>query len=474
MTIVPKTAVYMSDMPLTWRHIRIEAIASLGQLIGTALATIVGVIIPMINIMRHDSLDSAIQGILGSTSLIGIAVGAFVFGRLIDRFGYLLFFRLCPLIVAIFATAAVFLTSIPALTVCLFFIGLGIGGEYSLDSGYISELMPDRYRFLMVGIAKAASALGNIIAAALCFWLVDYWNQAEMWPRLMWIISITGCIMFLLRINFAQSPQWLLEKGSYKEAVAAARKLLGPDVNVNLQKPQPTTTRVQDNKSSGFFDFLKKNTKQVVFSGIPWACEGLGVYGIGIFLPILIMSLGIESAGTAEAPIAHVASSVETTLYISCIILPGFLLGLLLINRVYNVKLEFIGFMGSAGSLIILMLAYHFHWDKWISITAFMAFELFLNLGPHLMTYVLPPKIYPVEDRGQGTGIAASMGKIGAVVAVFFIPLLLKWGGVILVLATSAAVMIIGGLITIIYGRIVLPSRKRNHSDSNYFQSESE
>ena len=64
------------------------------------------------------------------------------------------------------------------------------------------------------------------------------------------------------------------------------------------------------------------------------------------------------------------------------------------------------------------------------------------------MTYVLPSKIYPVKDRGAGTGIAASIGKIGAVLGVFFIPVLLKAGGADLVLIVSIAVMLIGGIVT--------------------------
>lgn len=447
--------VNIASMPLTWRHIYIEIVASLGQFIGTVLSTVVGVIIPMINIMRHHELSSMLQGVIGAVSLVGIALGAIVFGRLIDRFGYLLFFRLCPVIVLVAALVSVFVTSLPVLIISLFVIGVGIGGEYSLDSGYISELMPDRWRFLMVGIAKAASALGNIAAAAFCFWIVDAWREADVWPRLMWIIAFTAILMLIMRIWFYQSPQWLMERGKTAEAQKAVQSFLGKNVYIE----PPKTAKPAPVQTVSFLTFCRKHFKQVIFSGIPWACEGLGVYGIGVFLPILVMSLGLEAAD-AGAPVMHVLSSVEITLWISCIILPGFLLGLFLINKVYGVKLEYTGFIGSAAALIILLLAYKFHWDKWISISAFMGFELFLNMGPHLMTYVLPPKIYPVEIRGQGTGIAASLGKIGAVLAVFFIPLLLDWGGVVLVLIVSAAVMLAGGIVTHLCGRQVLPPEK--------------
>ena len=80
-----------------------------------------------------------------------------------------------------------------------------------------------------------------------------------------------------------------------------------------------------------------------------------------------------------------------------------------------------------------------------------MAFELFLNMGPHLVTFVLPPKVYPVATRGFGTGIAASLGKVGAVLGVFFIPVLLDIGGTSLVLIVSAVVMTVGALVTFLF-----------------------
>ena len=89
---------------------------------------------------------------------------------------------------------------------------------------------------------------------------------------------------------------------------------------------------------------------------------------------------------------------------------------------------------------------------------AFMAIELFLNIGPHLITYVLPPEVYAVKERSLGSGLAASLGKVGAVLAVFFIPIILEHGGITAVLTVSISVMIIGGLVTSFVG----PSVFRN------------
>ena len=444
----------IDNAPLSFRHYFITGVASLGQLIGTGLATLVSVIIPLYQLIAHPELSSVMQGIVGAMDLIGIMVGSTILGKLSDKYGYLLFFRLCPLLICVSAIISLLFPNLYVLIVCLFFMGFGIGGEYSLDSAYISELMPTKWVFLMVGGAKAASALGNILVALICFLMVRNWTDAELWPRLMWIMIVISGLMFMLRIKFWESPKWLLEHGDMKAAEIDTHHFLGSNVNISESDLPQQTVSNNSNGSQG--SFLKRNWEKIIFTGLPWACEGLGVYGIGVFLPILVMALGLEHSTAHLSPLSNVVSSIEITLWISCIILPGFILGLCLINKVNAAKLQWIGFLLSAVSLLILLLAYNHHWAKWISIVAFMAFELFLNMGPHLITFVLPPKVYPVKDRGLGSGIAASIGKVGAVLGVFFIPILLHAGGSNLVLIVSIVVMVIGALSTILFN----PERK--------------
>lgn len=441
----------IDNAPLSWRHYWITGVASLGQLIGTGLATLVSVIIPLYQLISHPELSSFLQGLVGAMDLIGIMVGSTILGKLSDRYGYLFFFRLCPAIVCASAVVSLIFPNLTVLIICLFFMGFGIGGEYSLDSDYISELMPTKWSFLMVGAAKAASALGNIGVAGVCFLMVRDWTSPELWPRLMWLMIVISGIMILLRIWFWESPKWLLEHGRTQQAEIDTHHFLGPDVSVAATDIHPGDFHSGKDEPKSQPGFFKRNWKKIIFTGVPWACEGLGVYGIGVFLPILVMALGLEHITPGESPLHHVASSVEITLWISCIILPGFILGLALINHMDGAKIQWVGFLLSAASLFILLLAYNNHWAKWISIIAFMAFELFLNMGPHLMTYVLPPKVYPVADRGLGSGIAASLGKVGAVLGVFFIPVLLQAGGSKLVLVVSIIVMLVGGAVTFIF-----------------------
>lgn len=437
---------------LSWRHYRIVGIAALGQLIGTTVATVAGIIIPLINIYYHPELSGSLQGLIAAADLIGICIGSVCIGRLSDKYGYLFFFRFCPLLICVFSIIAALIPNISILIISLFFMGVGIGGEYSLDSDYVSELMPIKYKSLMIGITKSASALGNVVAAIGSLLILKRCSHPDIWPNLLWIVSFISICMFISRIRFYESPQWLLSKCRAAEAQMALTKFLGTNYRINLSSQEKESELKGADQNLNLLQFIKINRRKIILSGIPWACEGLGVYGIGIFLPILVMALGLESSGNQLSPIFHVTESVKITLYISLIMLPGFITGLILINKNFSItNLQICGFLICFMSLIIILPSYLLKWNDLVARGAFMLFEFFLNVGPHLICYVLPARIYPVSERGRGMGIATAIGKLGAILAVFLIPILLNAAGCVGVLISSAVTMVIGAWITYKY-----------------------
>lgn len=448
-------AVDMATMPLGWRHIRIVLIASLGQFIGQGLATLVGIVIPLMLLAGRPELSAGMQGLLGCISLIGIMAGTVVFGRLSDRYGYLLFFRLCPALILAGALAAALLPHVGVLLVALFLMGFAIGGEYSLDPDYISELMPARWRIYMVGVAKALASAGSAFVAVVCYFILTSRPDPQAWSGLFLIIAAIAALMLITRMRFAQSPQWLMSRGRDSQAETAVRELLGPDVTMKI--PPAKVTHTPDDRS--MWQFVRANTARIILTGIPWACEGLGVYGIGIFLPVLIMRFRLYTLPASATPVEHITHSVMLTFVLCLVMMAGFACGILLLRRLSHIRMQTWGFLVSAAGLGLLLTAYLLRWPAWAAIGGFVVFELFLNAGPHLITFILPSRVYPPSDRGTGSGIAAGLGKTGAVAGAFIIPVLLKWGGAPLVLAVSIAVMLAGGIVTALAARSAAPGQ---------------
>lgn len=460
------STVYLKEMPLRGRNFRVLAIASFGQLLGSGLATLVGIVIPLLEIGRHPELTPFQQGLTGSISLVGIMIGSLIFGRLCDRYGYLFFYRLCPVITMLGSLLAILTPTWGWLIIFLFMMGFGVGGEYSLDSSYISELMPQKWSLFMVGVAKATSSIGSIIFALISFLLLKAYPEPEMWRYLFLIVTATTILMVLLRIKARQSPAWLMSQGRTREAETEVKAILGPDVEMMIPDKNTDDTKENATRSSFLQMFKGKNLLRAIFCGLPWACEGLGVYGIGVFLPVLCMTLGFEKelmpGADAIQHVMHIERSVEITTLINFFMLPGFVIGLWLMRKMNHVRLQGWGFIICTLGLLLLLFAYKNHWNMCWAIAGFCIFELFLNAGPHLMTFVMPSQIYPVSDRSMGSGLAACVGKIGAALGVFCIPMLLAAGGATLVLWVSIAVMASGAFLTLVFGPIVLPHDKKS------------
>lgn len=451
-------SVDMDTMPLRWGHLRAVMVASLGQLTGGALSTLVGVVLPMMQLVQSSSLTPAMQGTMASMSLVGIMVGSTVIGSLSDRQGYLRYFRLSPVIILVGAVVAIVASGVTWLMVGLFVMGVGVGGGYSLDSDYIAELMPRQWRLTMVGVAKAASAVGNVVMAFACYHILKNWTATDHWSGLFLLVALLAVVMIISSIRFAESPGYLLAHGKRERAERAVRYLLGTDVELGELATEAATTNHRSVAERRESLWSGAGLRRIIFSGVPWACEGFGVYGVGVFLPVLIMAVGLGDKGTG---VGHVASSVYLSGWINIFVAAGFALGLLMLRRWRHVGQQVWGFVASVAGLALIVVAYRLHLDRWLMVAGFVLFEIAINAGPHLITFILPPQIYPIAERGEGSGIAASMGKAGAVAGVFLMPLLMRWGGVELALVVTAAVQLFGALVTAVLGGEVMPEEGR-------------
>lgn len=447
-------------MPLRWRHVKILIIASAGQFFGGALAVLVSVIAPLIAITHHPELSSGLQGFIFSSGLTGIMVGSLVIGHFSDKYGYLFFFRVCPLLVALASLWIFFSHSITILTLNLLIIGFCIGGSYALDPSYVSEIMPKKWQRTMLGISKATSGLGNILMILVAWYVLKNNPNPELWNRLFLFLTILATITFGARFWFVESPGWLALHGKTEEAEKNIKHFLGQDVYIGELANKKQAASPPPNNTQNIF--TKRNLRRLILSGIPWGCEGMGVYGIGIFTPILLMTLGVIQSN--PEPLNQTVESFRFTFYIDLFIIAGFVLGLTVVNKLDIIRTQALGFFICVAGLIVTLLGYLYQAPTGITLSGLLLFELALNAGPHLSTFELPSRIYSLQERAGGEGIASALGKLGAIIATFIIPLLLKAGGGKLVLIVAIAVLSAGGIITVLTGPKVIKEKNNTLS----------
>ncbi|WP_241760330.1 MFS transporter [Thermoplasma volcanium] len=153
----------------------------------------------------------------------------------------------------------------------------------------------------------------------------------------------------------------------------------------------------------------------IMFASIAWFAYDVSSYGVWNYTPSIFVSTGIS-----------VVSSIVSTLLEDLPVIAGFIVCLILIDRIGRRVLQAAGF-GLAGISLLTFGLYSMHHTlPFILIfIAFAMMHLFHNIGPTNLTYVYPVEIFPTRVRGTAMGIATSASRIGAILGVFAFPLLI-------------------------------------------------
>jgi putative MFS transporter len=110
--------------------------------------------------------DPALTGLIGGTTLLGILVGAPLFGHFTDRFGRRILMIADLGVFVVVCLAQAFVSNAWELIALRFILGLAIGADYPIAAALIGESVPQRVRGASVNSMQVAWFLGAAIAYA--------------------------------------------------------------------------------------------------------------------------------------------------------------------------------------------------------------------------------------------------------------------------------------------------------------------
>ncbi len=135
-------------------------------------------------------------------------IGAFVFGRLGDRFGRKPILMLDVALFAIIGSLAAFAPTLPVFLVLRALFGIAMGGEWGLGSSLTMESIPPKSRGLVSGILQCGYPTGYLLAS-ITFGLLyqhDFFGYTVGW-RAMFLLSILPAFLVLfIRSHVPESP----------------------------------------------------------------------------------------------------------------------------------------------------------------------------------------------------------------------------------------------------------------------------
>lgn len=423
----------LDRLPFTHKHSRML----IGSSIGWALdAMDVGLIsFVMVALTVQWGLSPTETSLLGSVGFLGMAIGASVGGILADKFGRRQVFAITLLIYGIATGASALVSSLLALMIFRFVVGLGLGAELPVASTLVSEFSPHKIRGRVVVILEGFWAIGWILAACIGTFVVAGSDDGWRWALALGIIP--AAYSLVIRLGLPESVRFLESRGRDNEAEKIVQSFeQSPAQFRRLYRNTPSVAPIESSKekeapsaavSSIWHSSFRKRTLAL---WAIWFCLNLSYYGAFTWIPSLLHAQGFT-----------LVKSFTFTLIMTLAQIPGYAMAAFLIER-WGRRYTLATFLlGSALAAIFYGIA----WNETSIILAGCLLSFF-NLGAWGALYAIGPELYPTSLRGRGTGAAASFGRIALIAAPLIVPPMMLVGGLGFLFSIFAAAFLLAAL----------------------------
>ncbi len=350
-------------------------------------------------------LNDTQLGWLGSSGLIGMALGAFVWGTLADIVGRRRAFLWTLLNYSIFSILSALAPSYSLLLVARFITGVGLGGCIPVAYSLVAEFMPRARRGMMLTAMDVWWPIGGTLNGLLAIMLLRY----DSWRLLLLVMGIPALLVFWALSSIPESPLYLMRRGRKAEARAVVEDLArrtGAAVSV-MSFPDADTTAASFGQFFRMFERIWSWNWRVTLAVWGIMIANLLLYfGVLTWLPQILVSSGYGIYRAYLFTISVTAIGIVATLLAAwlveqvgrkwVIIIPGILTGVAIV--IFTLVITKPGVA---------------RW--WLLLFGFMN-ELTIPA-----VYCYAPEVYPTLLRGTGFGWASTASRlaVGMVPAIF-------------------------------------------------------
>ena len=449
----------IDNAPLKSAHYKIWILSALGVFMDGLDLFIIAVALPLI---KEQFLPSTYElGLIASASPLGAILGATLLGYCTDKMGRKKLYVGSMALFVVFSLLCAVAQNSFQLILFRFLLGIGIGADYPISSSYLSEFMPKSIRGRAVISAFSFQALGCIAGAALGVITLVFYPAEDAWRWMLGLTVFPALIIGILRMGLPESALWLQSKHQFQEAAQVVARVVEKPLEkiLALVRTDRHLQQVELQSQKFFFElFSRKFLRQTLLTSVPWFIFDVCFYGANVFsayiLAVVFASHEKTTIQTQQGYLHDALKGVSGSLFIYAFLIVGCLASIAFIRRIGTIRLQNMGFLGMAIGLVILGVgAWEGNQQTALILAGFAFFNLMVNFGPNPTTYLLPTERFPPYIRASGHGFAASAGKIGAAVGIFFLPQFLQNVGIAASMFALAGCALLGLVTTAILGR---------------------
>lgn len=418
----------VQELPWRWgTQGTIFLIGGLGFMFDAWDVTLNGFLIPLVG--QEWGLSAGERGWVGTSNLIGMAVGAVIWGAIADTIGRKRAFSLTLLMFSLFSVAGAASPDFVTFCVFRFLAGVGLGGCIPVDYALVGEFTPAKVR----GRVLTAMDIWWPIGATLCGVVSVLLLPLNNWRLLLLVMVLPALLLFWIRQSVPESPMYLVSRGRDAEARTVIDDLVrrtGATAEPwTLPKPAPPKKMSMAAVGSQLRDLWRFSPGITSVSWALFLTVFLVYYGALTWLPSILVAEGYGNYA------AFIVTTLMTGIGIVGVVVSAWLVDV--IGRKWV-----IGLSGPLAALALVLFAVQldieFAAKLWIGAFGFLI-ELTI---PALYAYV--SELYPTRMRASGFGWASTVSRVGAgFVPVIFGSLLWPYLGL------PMTFVVIGGLLTL-------------------------
>ncbi|MEV6647740.1 MFS transporter [Amycolatopsis sp. NPDC051371] len=219
MTTNASAGLRLDNLPIGKFHRRLALLVGLGMFFDSFDNTLSAAVLASMLPTGFSTLE--LNSLFLSVTFAGLAIGAAFAGWLSDRVGRAFAFQFSLALFGGLALLAAMAPSMPVLIALRGVMSIGLGAEYVICYGMITEFIPRRRRGRYLGLLGIFGGLGVSLSSILG-WVVI---PAFSWRGMFVIGGVGSLIAWWLRRGMPESPRWLESRGRHGEAEAVIRSI---------------------------------------------------------------------------------------------------------------------------------------------------------------------------------------------------------------------------------------------------------